>query len=101
MVAYLFFFHMLQTGHSYWVRGGCSAIILVKHVKTVFKFCHDSTQSSADALIVALLWKLPQIPSCSTNDANLDKNSFDMFYKFDCCAAIHGRIWMDNIHVPN
>ena len=55
------------------------------------KFCH-STQSSADALIVALLWKLPQMPSCSTNNANLDKTNFDMFYKIDCCAAIHVRI---------
>ena len=62
------------------------------------KFCH-STQSSADALIVALLWKLPQMPSCSTNNANLDKTNFDMFYKIDCCAALHGRMWMNN--VPN
>ena len=62
------------------------------------KFCH-SAQSSADALIVALLWKLPQMPSCSTNNANLDKTNFDMFYQIDCCAAIHGQIWMNN--VPN
>ena len=58
-----------------------------------------STQSSADALIVALLWKLLQMPSCSTNNANLDKTNFDMFYKIDYCATIHGRIWMNN--VPN
>ena len=51
------------------------------------------------ALIVALLWKLPQMPSCSTNNANLDKNNFYMFYQIDCCTAIHGRIWMNN--VPN
>ena len=37
--------------------------------------------------------------SCSTNNANLDKKKFDMFYKTDCCAAVHGRIWMNN--VPN
>ena len=48
---------------------------------------------------LSLLWKLPQMPSCSANNANLDKNYFDMFYKIDCCAAIHGRIWMNN--VPN
>ena len=60
------------------------------------KFCH-STQCSADAWIVALLWKLPQMPSCSANNANLDKNNFDMFYKIDCCAAINGRIWMNNV----
>ena len=29
----------------------------------------------------------------------MDKNNFDMFYKIDSCAAIHGRIWMNN--VPN
>ena len=44
------------------------------------KFCH-STQCSADALTVALLWKLPQMPSCSANNANLDENKFDMFTK--------------------
>ena len=49
--------------------------------------------------IVALLWKLPQIPSCSTNNANLDINNFDMFYEIDCCVAVYGRIWMNN--VPN
>ena len=47
----------------------------------------------------ALLWKLPQMPSCRANNANLDKNNFDMFYKIDWCAAIHGRIWINN--VPN
>ena len=62
------------------------------------KFCH-STQCSADAWIVALLWKLPQMQSCSANNANLDKNNVDMFYKIDCCATIHGQIWMNN--VPN
>ena len=56
-------------------------------------------QCSADACIVALLWKLQQMPSCSANNANLDTNNFDMFYKIDCCAAIHCRIWMNN--VPN
>ena len=34
------------------------------------------------------MWKLPQMPSCSANNANSDKNNFDMFYKIDCCAAI-------------
>ena len=63
------------------------------------KFCHYRTQSSADALIVALLWKLPQMPSCSANNINLDKTNFDMFYNIDCFAAIHGRIWKN--YVPN
>ena len=60
------------------------------------KFCHG-TQSSADALIVALLWKLPQMPPCSTNNANLDKTKFDMFDNIDFYAAIHGQIWMNNV----
>ena len=95
MIAYLFFFQssIWYIGRSYWVRDGCSAIIFVFSMSKLSssKFCH-STQSSADALIVALLWKLPQMPSCSTNNANLDKTNFDMFYKIDCCAAIHGQI---------
>ena len=61
------------------------------------KFCHN-TQCSVDAWIVALLWKFPQMPSSSANNANLDKHNFDMFYKIYCCAAIHGQIWM--IDVP-
>ena len=68
-------------GHSYWVRDGCSAIIVVKHVKTVFvKVLSCSTQCSAGAWIVALFWKLPQMPTCSTNinNTNLDKNNLDM-----------------------
>ena len=52
-----------------------------------FEFVQCSTQCSADAWIVALSWKLPQMPSCSANDANLDKNNFDMFYEIYCCAC--------------
>ena len=59
---------------------------------------HHRTQCSADAWILALLWKLPQMQSCSTNNGNLDKNNLT-FYKIDCCAATHGRMWMNNI--PN
>ena len=44
--------------------------------------------------IVALLWKLPQMSSCSAKDDHFFDN-----YKIYCCAAIHGRIWMNN--VPN
>ena len=62
------------------------------------KFC-QGTQSSADESIVALLWKLPQMQSCSTNNANLENTNFDTLYKTDCWAAIHGRIRMNN--VPN
>ena len=94
------FLSLWYIGRSYWIRDGCSAIIFVKHVKTVFiQVLSYSTQINADASIVALLWKLPQMPSCSTNNANLDKTNFDMFYKIDCCAAIHDQIWMN--YVPN
>ena len=66
-----------------------------KHVKTVFiQVLSYITQSSADALIVALLWKLPQIMPISSK---LVKTNFDMFYKIDFCAAIHGQIWMNNV----
>ena len=50
-------------------------------------------------MMIALLGKLPQMPSCSANNANLDKNNLEMFYKIYCCVAIHGRIWMNN--APN
>ena len=85
---------------SYWVRDGCSAIIFLKHVKTSSNFCHN-TQISAEALIVALLWELPQMPSCRTNNANLDNYCWHVLqnYNIDCCAAIHGQIWVN--HVPN
>ena len=80
-------------------RGWLLSNNFVNRVKTVFvKFCH-STQCITDAWILALLWKLPQIHSCSANNANLDKFNFDMFYQTYCCTAIHGRIWMKNI--PN
>ena len=53
MIAYLFFFQLWYIGRSYWVRDDCSAIIFVKHVKTVFiQALSYSTQSSADALFV-------------------------------------------------
>ena len=70
--------------------GGCSAIILQNCLHPSLVIVH---KSSANALIVALLRKLSQMPSCSTNNANLDKTNFGMFLqKIDCCAAILGRI---------
>ena len=76
----------------------CSAIIFVKHVKTLFVQVHNAVWMH-ELLLCCELFKLPQMPSCSANNANLDKNNFDMIYKIDCCAAIHGWIWMNN--VPN
>ena len=52
MIAYLFIFHigLWYIGRSYWVRDGCSLIIFVKRVKTVFvQVLSCSTQFSADA----------------------------------------------------
>ena len=93
IITYLFPF-IRYIGRSYWVRDCCSAIIFVKPVKSVFiQVLSFFTQCSADAWIVALLWKLPQMPSCSANNANLDKNSFDN-YKIYCCAAILGWVIM-------
>ena len=40
-----------------------------------------------------------QMPSWGANNANLDKNNFDIFYQIDCCAAIYGRMWTNN--APN
>ena len=90
MIAYLFFFHMVQCsfilGQGWLLSNNfCKAC-----QNSSSKFCH-STQCSGDEWIVALLWKLPQMPPCSTNNASLDKNNFDTFYKIDCCAAIHAQ----------
>ena len=72
-------------------HGWCSAIIFVKHAKIVFvqvlSLC--STQCSADAWIAALLGKLPQMASCSANNANLDKNNFGLFYKIYWLVCSH------------
>ena len=101
MITYLFFFHMVHWSFILgqgWLLSNhfCKACQNCLHPS--FEFVQCSTQCRADAWNVALLWKLPQRPSCSAN-ANLDKNNFDMFNKIDCCAAIHGQIWMNNI--PN
>ena len=40
-----------------------------------------------------------QVSSCNTNIANFYKTNLDMFLQNNCCPAIHGRIWMNN--VPN
>ena len=67
---------------SYWVRDGCSAILFVMHVKTVF---------------VKVRFALLLCCESSANSANLDKTILICFHKIDCCAAIRGRIWMNNI----
>ena len=44
-----------------------------------------------------------QMPSWSTNNTNLDKKKFDMFYYLiDRCATIYVQIWMNNlVNLPN
>ena len=89
---------VVHIGH---IRDGCSSIILCKTCQNClhpsFAIVHKAVRMHY--YTVVLLWTLPQMPPCSTNNANLDKTNFDMFHKIDCCAAIHGRIWMNNI--PN
>ena len=41
-----------------------------------------------DGLIVALLWKLPQMPSCSTNNASLDKPILTCFTNWLLCSHL-------------
>ena len=99
MIAYLYFFHMVCWSFILgqgWLLSNNFFFIMSKLSSS--KFC-QGTQSSADESIVALLWKLPQMQSCSTNNANLENTNFDTLYKTDCWAAIHGRIRMNN--VPN
>ena len=83
MIVYFFFFHMVHWfifGQGWLLGNFCKAC--QNCLCPSFEFVQCSTQCSADAWIVALSWKLPQMPSCSANDANLDKNNFDMFMKF-------------------
>ena len=61
---------------------GVSFVFLLISISSTFFFSSSSTFS---------------VYSCSVNNANSDKNKFDIFYRTDCCAAIHGR--MNN--VPN
>ena len=59
----------------------------------------DFTLCGRNVRCVHLIFCAPSIwKSCIRPcNADLDKNKF---YKIDCCAAIHGRNWLDNVHVP-
>ena len=65
-----------------YVRDCCSTIIFVEHVKTVF--------------VQVLSWNYH---AAQITTPTWTKTNLTCFYKIDCCAAIHGRIWMSN--VPN
>ena len=64
----------------------------VKHVKTVFVQVHNAVQMHEMLLCCDGSRKCHHAAQTPTW-------TFDMFYKIDCCAAIIGRIWMNN--VPN
>ena len=80
--------------HSYWVRDGCSAIIFVKHVKTVFVQVHNAG-------------RMRELLLCCESSGNCHHaaqttptwggGGMTCFYKIDCRAAIHGRIRMNNV----
>ena len=77
MIAYFIFLSYGTVVVDIGVRDGCTAIKFVKHVKTVFiQVLSCSTQCSADAWIVALLWKFPQIPSCQRKQRQLGQKQF-------------------------
>ena len=93
-------FVISRWNHSHWVRDGCSAIIFVKHVKTVFvqvlSLVHNTVRTHELLLGCE--------SSCKCHHAAQTTPTWtkttDMCYKIDCCAgSIHGQIWMNN--VPN
>ena len=89
---------MWYIGRSHWVRDGCSAIIFVKNVRTVFvQVLHNAVRMHE--LLVSCESSRKCHHAEQTTPTCMDKNNIDVFYKTDCCAAIHGRIRMNN--VPN
>ena len=99
MIAYLFFFHVVHwsfiLGQGWLLSSNHFCKACQNCLRPSFVIVH---KAGADAFIVALLWKLPQIPICSTNYATLDKNNFDVLYKF-IVVQPSGQIWTNNI--PN
>ena len=91
----IFLFHLYDTLVIH-TGSGMAAKAYQNFLCPSFVIIHNAVWT-VDAWIVALLWKFPQMPSSSANNANLDKHNFDMFYKIYCCAAIHFRIWMINV----
>ena len=45
----------------------------------------------------SVLHYVAQAKAYTVNNANLDRGKFDIFYKIDCCAAIRGHKWMNNL----
>ena len=97
MIAYLFSF-IWYIDRSYFGQEWLLSSNFCKACPNCLHPSH-STQSSADALIVAVLWKLPQMRHSAQITPTWTKPIWTCFYKIYCCAAIHGRIWMNNI--PN
>ena len=99
MVAYLFFFHMV---HWSFILG--QGWLLSNHF---CKACQNCLRPSS--VIVHNAVRMHELLLCCERSRichhimqhkhKLRPIFFDMFYKIDCCAAVHGRIWMNN--VPN
>ena len=98
MIAYLYFSFIWYIGRSYWVRDGCSAIIFVKHVKTVFNQVLSLYTKQCGCINCCFVVKAPA-NAIMQRKCQLGQKQFWLFYKLNCCAAIHGRIWMND--VPN
>ena len=85
MIAYIFFFHTV-----YWSfilgQGWLLRMIFVKHVKTIFVQVHNAVRMHE-------LLCCESSRKCQHKQCQLGQEQFEMFYKIDCCAAIHGRIW--------
>ena len=76
--------HLPVFDHSYWVRDGCSAIIFVKHVKTVFVQVHNAVWLHELLFLFAFLVRAPAnaiIYAAQTTPTVLHKTILTCFTK--------------------
>ena len=90
MIAYLFFFHMVHWSFIF-VMDGCSAIIFVKHVTTVFVQFHNAVRMHELLLSCESSRRYHHAAQRTPTWTKIVLT----FYKTVCCAAIHG------LNVPN
>ena len=84
--------------HAYWLIDDCSAIIFVKHVKTVsIQVLSLYTKQCGCKSYCCFVVKAPANAIMQHKQRLLGQSQFDMFYKHYCCAAIHCQIWMNYI----
>ena len=102
MIAYLFSF-IWYIGCSYLVRDGCSAIIFVKHVKTVFiqvlNLCSVVHNAVRMHELLPCRESSHKCHHAAQTTPTWTKMILTCFMKFIAVHAIHGQIWMNN--VPN